>query len=118
MQKKLSHKATQEPEHQFENLYGLLCNATWLRVAHLHVNANQGRDTAGTDGETMSRFLGNVEGNIERLRAALKAKTFEPQPVRRVYIPKAHGKKRPLGLTVRPFLRRFRRNVAKPCVQR
>ena len=98
MQKKLSQKAVQEPEHQFENLYGLLCNVTWLRVAHLHVNANQGRDTAGTDGETMSRFLGNVEGNIERLRAALKAKTFEPKPVRRVYIPKAHGKKRPLGI--------------------
>ena len=36
MQKKLSQKAEKEPEHQFENLYGLLCNETWLRVAATH----------------------------------------------------------------------------------
>src|SRR5882672_7158813 len=33
MQKKLSQKAEKEPEHQFENLYGLLCNEVWLRMA-------------------------------------------------------------------------------------
>ena len=41
----------------------------------------------------MSHFNGDLEGNIERLSEALKAKTFEPVPVRRVYIPKANGKK-------------------------
>jgi len=46
----------------------------------------------------MSNFNGDVDGNIKRLREALKAKTFEPMPVRRVYIPKANGKKRPLGI--------------------
>jgi RNA-directed DNA polymerase len=98
MQKELSRKAEREPEHQFENLYDLLCNETWLRVAQLRVNANKGRETAGTDGETMSNFLGNLDGNIERIRETLKAKTFEPRPVRKVYIPKANGKKRPLGI--------------------
>jgi hypothetical protein len=33
MQKKLSQKAAKEQEHQFKDLYGLLCNETWLRVA-------------------------------------------------------------------------------------
>src|SRR4029453_15190216 len=33
MQKKLSQKAEKEQEHQFENLYGMLCNEGWLRVA-------------------------------------------------------------------------------------
>jgi RNA-directed DNA polymerase len=98
MQMKLSLKATREPEHQFENLYGLLWNETWLRVAHHKVNSNDGRDTAGVDGETMSNFNGNLEGNLEVLRQLLKAKAFEPKPVQRVYIPKANGKKRPLGI--------------------
>jgi len=98
MQKKLSQKAGKEPEHQFEDLYSLLCNDVWLRVAHHKVNTNRGRETAGIDWQSMSHFNGDLDGNLERLRVMLKAKTFEPIPVRRVYIPKSHGKKRPLGI--------------------
>jgi retron-type reverse transcriptase len=99
MQKKLSQKATKEHEHQFENLYGLLCNEWWLRAAHASVNTNQGRETAGIDGETMSNFNGDIDGNIKRLQESLRAKNFEPVPVRRVYIPKPYSeKKRPLGI--------------------
>ena len=46
----------------------------------------------------MSHFNGDLEGNLARLREALKAKTFEPMPVRRVYIPKSNGKQRPIGI--------------------
>jgi group II intron reverse transcriptase/maturase len=98
MQRKLSQKATEELEHTFEDLYSLLCHEVWLRVAHHKVNSNQGRETAGIDWQSMSHFNGDLEGNLERLRVMLKAKTFEPLPVRRVYIPKANGKKRPLGI--------------------
>jgi len=98
MQKKHSQWATENPTAQRRDLYSLLCNPIWLRVAHHHVNTNQGRETAGIDGQRMSTFNGNLDGNLERLREALKAKTFEPTPVRRVYIPKIHGKKRPLGI--------------------
>jgi RNA-directed DNA polymerase len=98
MQKKLSLWATENPTEQRRELYNLLCNETWLRVAHHKVNSNQGRETAGVDGESMSNFNGDLEGNLETLRQVLKARIFEPQPVRRVYIPKANGKKRPLGI--------------------
>jgi RNA-directed DNA polymerase len=99
MQKKLSQWATEDPEKRFTDLYSLLCNEVWLRVAHHSVNSNQGRETAGVDGMTMSNFNGDLEGNLKRLREALKAKTFEPQPVKRVYIPKPNSeKKRPLGI--------------------
>lgn len=98
MQRKLSQWAIENPEDQYRELYHLLCNEVWLRVAHHTVNANQGRETAGIDGHTMNNFNGDVDGNIRRLREALTAHTYEPMPVRRVYIPKTHGKKRPLGI--------------------
>jgi len=98
MQKKLSQWATEEPTKRFVDLYSLLCNPLWLRVAHQKVNANQGRETAGIDGQSMRDFNADLEGNLERLRQLLRAKTFEPLPVRRVYIPKSNGKKRPLGI--------------------
>ena len=98
MQKKLSQWATEDPAKRFVDLYSLLCNEVWLRVAHRSVNSNQGRETGGIDGTTMRNFNGDLEGNLARLRVSLKAKTFEPMPVRRVYIPKADGRKRPLGI--------------------
>jgi RNA-directed DNA polymerase len=98
MQRKLSQRATEEPEHTFKNLYSLLCNEVWLRVAHHAVNTNQGRETAGIDGMTMSNFNGDLERNLKSLQEQLKARIFEPVPVKRVYIPKKNGKKRPLGI--------------------
>jgi RNA-directed DNA polymerase len=101
MQKKLSQKAEKVPEHQFENLYGMLCNEVWLRVAAHKTLQNRGSATAGIDGMTKSNFLGDFDGNITRLKEALKAKTFEPMPVKRVYIPKPNSeKKRPLGIPI------------------
>ena len=101
MQKKLSQKATQEPEHHFENLYGLLCHEVWLRVAAHTVLQNKGSGTAGIDGMTKSNFLGDPDGYIRSLQELLKAKTFEPEPVKRVYIPKPNSeKKRPLGIPI------------------
>jgi hypothetical protein len=98
MQKKLSRWAEEDRAKRFTDLYSLLCNDEWLRTAQLHVNANKGRKTAGIDRETMPTFLEDLDGNIERLRESLKAKTYEPKPVRRAYIPKANGKTRPLGI--------------------
>jgi group II intron reverse transcriptase/maturase len=98
MQRKLRQWATADPTKRFVDLYSLLCNDVWLRVAHHTVNTNRGRETAGIDWQSMSHFNGDLDGNLERLRVMLKAKTFEPIPVRRVYIPKSHGKKRPIGI--------------------
>jgi RNA-directed DNA polymerase len=98
MQKKLSQWAEEDKDRRIKDLYSLLCNEEWLRVAHTHVNSNTGRNTAGIDAMTMWIFNENLEMNLGNLRERLKTKDFEPMPVRRVYIPKANGKKRPLGI--------------------
>jgi len=101
MQKKLSLTAQEKPEHKFGELYSLLCNEVWLRVAAQETLKNKGSKTAGIDGMTKSNFLGNFDGYITELKETLKAQTFEPLPVRRVYIPKANSeKKRPLGIPI------------------
>jgi RNA-directed DNA polymerase len=101
MQKKLSQWATEDPTKRFVDLYSLLCNETWLRAATHATLRNKGSETAGIDSMTKSNFLGDYDGNVARLQESLKAKTFEPVPVRRVYIPKSYSdKKRPLGIPV------------------
>src|ERR1051325_5926557 len=96
MQRKLSLKAERLPEHKFDNLYSLLCDSDWLRLAHDYVKQNQGSITAGCDGMNMRRFDENLQDNLQHLIKELKSETFEPFPVRRVRIPKADGKTRPL----------------------
>jgi RNA-directed DNA polymerase len=98
MQRKLSQWATQDKELRFFDLYHLLYDVDWLRLAHDHVARNAGSATAGCDGITMAAWDENLESNQAQLAQELKAETFEPYPVRRVYIPKAHGKTRPLGI--------------------
>jgi group II intron reverse transcriptase/maturase len=98
MQRKLSRWAEEDTTRKITDLYSLLCNETWLREAHQHVNTNAGRRTAGINGVTMAKFNENLDTNLDKLREQLKAEVFEPQPVRRAYIPKANGKRRPLGI--------------------
>jgi RNA-directed DNA polymerase len=98
MQRSLSLKAEKERDHQFEDLYGLISHQDWLRLAHDHVKQNAGSKTAGCDGINMRDFDEHLDENMETLRQELKSKTFQPYPVRRVFIPKGIGKVRPLGI--------------------
>jgi RNA-directed DNA polymerase len=98
MQRKLSLWAQQDKQRKFYDLYSLLYDGTWLRLAHDYVAQNAGSRTAGCDGITMRRFDERLEENLQALTEELKAGTFEPYPVRRVYIPKANGRVRPLGI--------------------
>lgn len=98
MQRKLSKWAELDEERKFYELYKLTHNMDWLRLAHDYVKQNAGSITAGCDGINMKLFDENLEVNLQQLAQELKSESFEPCPVRRVYIPKANGKKRPLGI--------------------
>lgn len=94
---KLSTKAKQEKRYRFYSLYGLISHSETLRTAWQQVKANGG--AAGVDGISLTQIerLG-LESWLEELGNELRNKTYRCQAVRRVYIPKANGKLRPLGI--------------------
>ena len=97
---KLAITAQENPEYRFTNLYSLMHWDYWINCAAQAVLARPGSSTAGIDGTTRDRFKANYQEEIKKLVESLKDKTYEPQPVRRRYIPKSPGKMRPLGIPV------------------
>ena len=96
---KLSRKAKAEPNFRFYCLYGQLLRMDVLRCAYEQVRANKG--APGVDGMTfgdIERDKDGVDGFLTSIQKELKAKTYRASPVKRVYIEKANGKMRPLGI--------------------
>src|SRR5712691_11525909 len=67
-----------------------------LQRAWQQVAANGG--ARGSEGMTLAKFGETADQRLEQLAADLRAKTYRPQPVRRVFIPKSGGGQRPLGI--------------------
>lgn len=98
---KLSTKAKQEKRFRFYSLYGLISHAETLKGAWQQVRANGG--AAGIDRISIEQIeRQGPERWLEALGQELQEQTYRCEAVRRVYIPKANGKLRPLGIpTVR-----------------
>ena len=98
LQTALHAKAKEAPTYRFYALYDKLYREDVLTHAWRLAKANGG--AAGVDGQT---FQDIEEYGVERwlgeLAEDLRKKTYRPQPVRRVYIPKPDGRKRPLGIS-------------------
>ncbi|MCC3373826.1 reverse transcriptase domain-containing protein [Cohnella sp. REN36] len=67
-----------------------------LEEAFREVKRNRG--AAGVDRVTVKAYESTLESNLEGFQQALKDKKYRPKPVKRVYIPKADGTQRPLGI--------------------
>lgn len=88
-------KQTTRQDYKFRRIYRNLYNVEFYLLAYSKIYAKEGNMTQGVDGKTIDGMsLKRIENLIERL----KDQSYQPQPSKRVYIPKKNGKKRPLGI--------------------
>ncbi len=100
MQTKLHQWALADEDRRFDDLFNLVYDPAFLVVAWHRVRGNKGARSAGVDGQT-ARYIEQKRGTsafLDALRADLKARTFQPLPVRERMIPKPGGKRRRLGI--------------------
>src|SRR5215210_4761035 len=93
--KRLNALARRSPSRIGKPLWELLVSPEWLATAWEQIRNNRGSQTAGVDNMTAVDVDLDL---INKLAEELKTGTYRPTPVRRVHIPKANGKTRPLGI--------------------
>jgi RNA-directed DNA polymerase len=99
LQRALYRAAKRSATRRFHALYDKVYREDILWKAWEMVKANRG--TAGVDGQTIEAIEDSGAGIfLYHLQEELKEGSYRPQPVRRVYIPKPDGQKRPLGIPV------------------
>ncbi len=99
---------------KYYSLYGRLLSKEALHEGYKQVKRAKG--AAGIDGQRLSDFDAHLEKELARLLLELKEKRYQPQPVKRVIIPKAGGGERKLGIpTVRDrIVQQALRHILEP----
>jgi RNA-directed DNA polymerase len=98
LQMALHAKAKAEAGYRFYALYDKISREDIL--AHAYAQCRSNRGAPGVDGQDFADIEAyGVERWLGELALALKEETYQPDPIRRVFIPKANGKLRPLGLS-------------------
>lgn len=103
---------------KWHSLYDKVYAETSLRAAWVSVRSNGG--SAGVDKESVAKFESRLEKRLARMCEQLRERTYEPMPVRRVWIPKGGGKLRPLGIPtiIDRVIQTSLRNAIEPIFER
>ena len=97
LQATLHTKAKEAPAYRFYALYDKVYR--WDVLVHAYERCRSNGGAPGVDGQTFEDIKAYGERAwLEELAQELKGKTYQPQAVQRVWIPKADGKQRPLGI--------------------
>jgi len=91
---RISELSSKNPNMVFTSLYHLI-NEELLRECHKEID---GRKATGVDEVTKDEYEANLNDNLRNLVERLKRKNYKPQPSMRIFIPKADGKLRPIGI--------------------
>ena len=98
MQSKLATWSSADTERKFDRLLRMIANRSWLQEAARVTLASSGAKTPGIDGVDKQAMERDLQYQLDTIRSELLAGSYQPQPARRVYIPKANDKQRPLGI--------------------
>ncbi len=98
MQNKLATWSSDDKTRRFNRLLRLITNRVWLQEAARITLSSRGARTSGIDGIDKECYLPQLSERLEMIRNQLLLGTYQPQAARRIYIPKADGKQRPLGI--------------------
>ena len=94
---RIRQAAQRDRKMRFTALYHHICNIDNLRAAYEELSRTA---APGVDGETWRQYGTDLEGNLQDLVSRLERGAYRAKTVRRVYIPKPDGRRRPLGVPV------------------
>ncbi|MFH1762834.1 MAG: reverse transcriptase domain-containing protein, partial [Gemmatimonadota bacterium] len=92
---KVAERAKRDPDARFNSLVHLVDEAALGRA----FNRIRKDAAVGVDGITKEQYGQELEEHLRELHERLKSMRYRHQPIRRVHIPKANGKKRPIGIS-------------------
>lgn len=98
LQRKLATWTATDKARRVNRLLRLISHPQWLCQAAEVTLSSKGAKTPGVDGITKIHLQDKLTDYLDGIRNDLLSGNYQPMPARRIYIPKANGKQRPLGI--------------------